>query len=323
MVTAIRVSHTGAPDVMSVEQVEAQAPSEGLVWVEQEAIGVNILDVTQRNGTVPMRIPSGLGYEGAGRVTAVGPGVASVRVGDRVGYATGPIGAYASGRLYPADRLVLLPDELSATDAAAILFKGVTAQYLIKSTHPVGPGSIIVLYGVTGGLGQIMTPWAKRLGAVVIGVVAKESDIDSAKTLGCDAAFVSTSDLPAKVAEFTAGKKADVVYDPIGRATFEMSLDCLHSRGTMVSFGASSGAVPPVSVDTLNTKGSLYLTRPSIFAYTVDASECRRRAEDVLSACTAGIIKPSVWKTFPLADVAAAHTAMESGKSSGAIVLTT
>jgi NADPH2:quinone reductase len=322
MASVVRIYKTGSPEVMLLETLGEQEPKAGQAWIVQEAIGVNFLDVTQRNGAVPIPLPSGLGYEGAGCVSAIGEGVENLHVGDRVCYATGPIGSYASARLYPAERLIRLPHSLSYADAAAILFKGLTAQYLIKSTYPVRPGTVMVLYGVAGAVGQIMTPWAKHLGAFVIGVVSKEASIAAAKALGCDAVMVSSPTLAAEVAKVTDGRKADVVYDPIGRVTFQSSLDSLRPRGMLVSFGASSGPVPPVDVKELNAKGSLYLTRPSVSVYTAQPAEYRQRAEDVLAACAAGIIKPSIWKKFALADVSEAHAALEGGKSAGAIVLT-
>ncbi|WP_367375084.1 quinone oxidoreductase [Pseudomonas lini] len=322
MVSVVRIAHTGAPEVMTIEQVSTREPGPGEVWLEQEAIGVNFLDVSQRKGAVPLPLPSGLGLEGAGRVAAIGAGVNNVKVGDRVAYATGPVGAYASARLFPAERLVPIPDALTAEEAAAVLFKGLTAQYLLKTTYPVGPGTILVLYGVAGGLGQIMARWAKHLGAFVIGIVSRAESVETAKALGCDAVLVfNAQTLAADVAEITHGKKADVVYDPIGRVSFEASLDCLRPRGLMVSFGASSGAPTAVEVATLNAKGSLFLTRPSLAAHTTDIAEYRQRAEDVLAAVEAGIIKPGIWGRYALADVAQAHADLEGGQSRGAIVL--
>lgn len=322
MVSVVRIAHTGAPEVMNIEQVTAREPGPGEVWLEQEAIGVNFLDVTQRNGAVPLSLPSGLGLEGAGRVAAIGAGVSNVKVGDRVAYATGPVGAYASARLYPAERLVPIPDALTAEEAAAVLFKGITAQYLLKTTYPVGPGTVMVLYGVAGGLGQIMARWAKHLGAFVIGIVSRAESVEMAKALGCDAVLVfNARTLAADVAKITDGKKADVVYDPIGRVSFEASLDCLRPRGLMVSFGASSGAPTAVELATLNAKGSLFLTRPSLGAHTADITEYRQRADDVLAAVEAGIIKPGIWGRYALADVAKAHADLQGGQSRGAIVL--
>jgi NADPH:quinone reductase len=322
MVSAIRLTQTGGPEVLVLETVEQAEPGPQEAWIEQEAVGVNFLDVTQRKGAVPIPLPGGLGLEGAGRVTAVGSAVTNVAVGDRVAYILGPLGAYASGRLYPAERLVRLPETLSFDDAATVLFKGITAQYLLKSTYPVGPGTVVLLYGVAGGLGQIMAPWAKHLGAFVIGVVSKEASIERARALGCDAVLVwGACDLPAEVATLTNGRKADVVYDGIGRDTFGASLDSLRPRGLLASIGASTGAPPPIEVGTLNAKGSLFLTRPGLAAHATDITEYRERAEDVFAAVSDGIIKPSAWKAFSLADAAGAHAALESGGSAGPILL--
>jgi NADPH:quinone reductase len=323
MALAVRITRTGPPDVMTLEHITEQSPGPGQVWIEHEAIGVNYLDVTQRNGAVSIPLPSGLGLEGAGQVTAVAADVTNVRPGDRVAYATGPIGAYSTGRLYPADRLVPLPREITAQEAASVLFKGMTAQYLIKSTYLVGPDKVVVLYGAAGGVGQIMARWAKHLGAKVIGIVSKEASVAIARACGCDHVLIfGVDDLPAEIARFTDGKKADVVYDPIGRTTFDASLNSVRIRGTLVSFGASSGSPPPIEVGTLGAKGSLFLTRPFLAAHTDDPAEYRGRALDVLAAVATGIIKPSIWRSYPLTDVAAAHTALESGKSAGAIILT-
>ena len=322
MVSAIRLTQTGGPEVLVLETVEQAEPGPQEAWIEQEAVGVNFLDVTQRKGAVPIPLPGGLGLEGAGRVTAVGSAVTNVAVGDRVAYILGPLGAYASGRLYPAERLVRLPETLSFDDAATVLFKGITAQYLLKSTYPVGPGTVVLLYGVAGGLGQILAPWAKHLGAFVIGVVSKEASIERARALGCDAVLVwGACDLPAEVATLTNGRKADVVYDGIGRDTFGASLDSLRPRGLLASIGASTGAPPPIEVGTLNAKGSLFLTRPGLAAHATDITEYRERAEDVFAAVSDGIIKPSAWKAFSLADAAGAHAALESGGSAGPILL--
>jgi len=322
MVSAIRFNQSGNPEVLNLETLSEQSPGPGEVWLEQAAIGVNFLDVTQRKGAVPIALPSGLGLEGAGRVAIVGAGVSNVQVGDRVAYATGPVGSYASARLFPAERLVRIPESLSFEDAAAVMFKGITAQYLLKATYPVGQGTTILLYGVAGGLGEIMVPWAKHLGATVIGVVSKPASVEKAQALGCDEVLGFDADnLASQVARFTEGRKVDVVYDPIGRASFQASLDCLRPRGLMVSFGASSGAPSAVELSTLNAKGSLFLTRPSLAAHTASASEYQERAQDVLAAIGAGIIKPRIWASYSLADAARAHADLESGRSSGAIIL--
>ncbi|WPP01965.1 quinone oxidoreductase [Pseudomonas sp. HR96] len=323
MAQAIRFDHHGEPSVLSIEPVTVRAPGANEALIKHEAIGVNYLDVTQRSGAVKVPLPSGLGLEGAGTVVSVGSGVTNVRPGDRVAYATGPLGGYATERLYPAERLVKVPDGITFAEAAAVLFKGITAQYLLKSTYPVGASTTVLLYGIAGGLGQIMGQWAKHLGAFVIGVVSKPESIERARSVGCDEVLVfDPQTLASDVAKITQGRKVDVVYDPIGRISFEASLDSLRPRGLMVSFGASSGAPSAVEISTLNTKGSLFLTRPSIVAHTASTAEYQDRAADVFAAVEAGIITPRIWNTYSLADAVAAHEALETGKSVGAIVLT-
>jgi NADPH2:quinone reductase len=323
MVSVVRIYESGTPEVLKVETTEQQVPGAGEVWIEQAAIGVNPLDVSQRKGDVRIPTPNGLGLEGAGTITVLGPEVSGFAVGDRVAYATGPLGAYASGRIFPANRLIKIPDSLSFEDAAAVFFKGITAQYLLKTTYPVAAGSIVVIYGASGGVGQIMVPWAKHLGAFVIGVVSKEASVSRAKNAGCDEVFVFDAERFAQqVAEVTHGKKADVIYDPIGRVSFEASLNSLKPRGLLVSYGMTSGAPPAMEISTLNAKGSLFLTRPSLVAHTADVSEYQDRATDVLDAISKGIIKPNVWGRYSLADVSKAHADLEGGRNQGAVILT-
>ncbi|HKS11647.1 MAG TPA: quinone oxidoreductase, partial [Pseudomonas sp.] len=319
----IVLHQTGTPDVMQPESISLQSPGEGEVWLEQTAIGVNPLDVLQRKGGAPLALPSGLGLEGAGRVMAIGAGVRNVAVGDRVAYATGPLGAYASARLYPAERLVKLPPSLSEAHAAAVMFKGITAQYLLKTTYPVGPGTRVLIYGAAGGLGQLMVPWARHLGATVIGVVSKEQSVARAYEAGCEHVLVfDAQTLAAQVSDLTQGRKVDVVYDAVGKDSLEASLDSLRPRGVLVSFGATSGAPAPIEVGTLNAKGSLFVTRPSLAAHTRTAEEYQERAADVLEAVGAGIIQPRIWRTYPLAEAARAHQDLQQGLSQGALILT-
>lgn len=322
MAVAIRIHSTGAPDVMQMEEVHLSSPGLGEVLLAQTAIGVNPLDVSQRKGAVAIALPSGLGLEGAATVTAVGAGVTGLQVGDRVGYATGPLGAYASARLFPAERLVKLPDALGDDAAAAVLFKGITAQYLLKATGQVRQGSRVLIYGAAGALGQLMCAWAQHLGAHVLGVVSKAASVERARAAGCDEVFVfDAQTLAAQVAQATQGRQVDVVYDSIGKATFLTSLDCLRPRGLMVSLGATSGLPPAIEVGTLNAKGSLFLTRPSLAAHTATVAEYQRRAQDVLSAVSNGILTPRIWKSYALAEAVQAHTDLEQGRSQGAIVL--
>jgi len=323
MVMHVRLEQTGSSQVMQLANTDPQAPGPGEVWLEQAAIGVNPLDVNQRKGDVPIALPSGLGLEGAGTVAAIGPGVTTVQVGDRVGYATGPLGGYASARLFPVERLVKLPASLAFEDAAAVLFKGITAQYLLKSTYPVGPGTRVLIYGAAGALGQLLVPWAKHLGAFVIGVVSKPQSLARARDAGCDEVLVFDADtLAAQVLEVTQGLKVDVVYDSVGRVSLQASLDSLRPRGVLVSYGATSGAPEPLAMSTLNAKGSLFVTRPSLAAHTATTQEYQQRAQDVLAAVAAGIIQPRIWQRYALADVASAHDDLQHGRSQGAIILT-
>lgn len=318
MTVAIRLHEAGPPSVLRVVDVERTRPGVGEVWLEQEAVGVNYLDITQRNGAVKIPMPNGIGLEAADRVVKVGPDVTNVMVGDRVVYALGPLGAYASGRIYPADRLVKLPDAISSEDAAGVFFKGLTAQYLLKSTYPVQAGTVVLAYGAAGGVGQILATWARKLGATVIGVVSKEASVGRARAAGCSEVLIwRKEDLPAEVARLTDGRKADVVYDGIGKLTFDTSLDCLRPRGTMVSIGASSGTPDPVSVATLNGKGSLFLTRPGLAHHITDIAEYRQRANDVLDAVEHGVIRPTLGQRFPLTDASKAHEALEEGTAKG------
>ncbi|CAB3810622.1 quinone oxidoreductase family protein [Paraburkholderia fynbosensis] len=322
MPSAIKLARLGNPEVLVSQPIERSEPAPNEAWIVQEAVGVNYLDVMHRRGAVPIPVPGGIGLEGAGHVTAVGSAVSNIAVGDRVAYALGPLGAYASERAYPAERLIRLPDTLSFEVAAAVTFKGITAQYLLKSTYPVGPDTSVLMYGVAGALGQLMVPWAKRLGAFVIGVVSKEGSVERARSLGCDAVLVwGACDLPARVASLTGGRKADVVYDGVGRTTFAASLESLRPRGLMVSIGASAGAPPPVEVGTLNARGSLFLTRPSIAAHATDIAEYRERVADLHAAVAAGILTPTIWKTFPLGKASDAHAVLEQGLSAGPIIL--
>jgi NADPH:quinone reductase len=321
MAAAVRIEKPGDVNVMTIAEVATSRPGRGEVWIEHEAIGVNYLDIMQRKGTAPLPMPNGLGLEAAGRVVEIGPAVENVAVGDRVAYILGPIGAYSSGRAYPADRLVRLPSSVTFEEAAATLFKAVTAQYLIKSTYPVRDGSIVMAYGAAGGVGQFLVPWAKALGAFVVGVVSKEASMERARNAGCDEVLVWGDDLPQRLQAATNGQKADVVYDGVGADTFGASLDSLRSRGMLVSIGASSGPPPAVEMGALNSKGSLFVTRPGLAAHATDIAEYRERVRDVFEAIEKGIIRPSVSKAFALSEVAEAHRLLENGEARGALIL--
>lgn len=322
MPKTVRLEHTGGPEVLKIEEYPYAEPGTGQVWIEHEAIGVNYLDAMQRNGSAPFAIPNGLGLEAAGRITKVGPDVGSFSVGDRVAYILGTPGAYSSGRIYPASRLIRLPDFLSFDEAAAILFKGITAQYLLHSTYPVAKGSVVLIYGAASALGQVLVPWAKHLGATVLGVVSREASIERARVAGCDEVLLWGEDLADSVVKMTGGAKVDVVYDGIGKDTFETSLNCLKPRGLLASIGASSGPPATVEVSSLNAKGSLYLTRPGLAAYASDINEYLSRASRVLQAVSDGVIRPNIWRSYPLLQVRDVHSMLDAGTGEGAIILT-
>ncbi|MFW0756379.1 quinone oxidoreductase family protein [Pseudomonas sp. H11T01] len=321
MPIAVIIEQNGGPEVLELREIERRKPNKGEVWIEQKSIGVNYLDINHRDGSVPVSLPSGIGIEGAGRVVEVGPEVQGITAGDRVAYALGELGSYASERMISADRLLPLPDWVSYDDAAAITLKGLTAHYLLHSTYEVKPGTRVLMYGVAGALGQTLATWAKSLGAIVIGVVADQQSIELAKQVGCDSVLIwDENQLPVQVAELTDGKMVDVVYDGIGKDSFDTSLACLRTRGTLVSIGAISGLPDPIDIVKINKK-SLYLTRPSLVAYTTDPQEYKARGEAVFNAVEKGILKPTVWKTYPLSQVREAHQALQSGQSRGTILL--
>lgn len=319
---AIRIHQTGGPEVLSFEDVELGPPGPGQVLVRHGAIGVNFIDTYHRSGLYKLALPSGLGSEAAGTIEAVGEGVSGFAIGDRVAYCTAPIGAYAEAHLVPAEKLVHLPDEISFETAAAAMLKGLTAQYLLKQTFPVEKGQTILLHSAAGGVGLIAAQWAKHLGARVIGTVGSDEKIALAKANGCEVVLnLNATDWPTQVKAAHGGKGLPVVYDSVGKDTFEGSLDCLAPRGVMVTFGNSSGAVPPFSPVILSQKGSLYLTRPTLFHYASTAAELQAMADDLFSVIGSGAVKIAVNQRFALKDARAAHEALHSRKTTGATIL--
>lgn len=319
---AIRFAKTGGPEVLTLENIELPAPKPGQIRVRHTAIGVNFIDTYHRGGVYPVSLPSGLGMEAAGIVDAVGQGVTNVKAGDRVGYSSGPLGAYAEANVIPADRLVKLPQDIPDEIVAAALLKGMTAQYLLKRTFPVQRGQTLLLHSAAGGVGLIAAQWAKHLGAVVIGTVGSDDKVELAKANGC-AHVLNTrdSDWAKRVREITNGEGVPVVYDSIGKDTFEGSLDCLAVRGMMVSFGNSSGAVPPFAPGILSTKGSLYLTRPTLAHYARNARELQETADDLFTVMESGAVKVTVHQRFKLEDARKAHEALHSRATTGATIL--
>ncbi len=318
---AIRIHTNGGPEVMHWEDVPTPEPGPGEALVHHAAVGLNYIDVYFRTGLYKTTLPAVPGMEGAGTVVSSGDGVTLVRPGDRVAYAGGPLGAYATERVIAADRLVKLPDAIDFNTAAAMMLQGMTAQYLLRRTHAVKAGETIVVHAAAGGVGLIMCQWAKSLGATVIGVVSTPQKAELARQNGADHAIVGHADLPAEVKRITGGAMVPVVYDSVGKDTFMASLDCLAPLGLMVSFGNASGPVPPVDLGLLNAKGSLFLTRPALGTYTAKRADLERVADDLFDVVQKGAVKIRVNQTFPLRDAAAAHVALESRKTTGSTVL--
>jgi NADPH2:quinone reductase len=298
-------------------------PGPGEARVRHTAVGVNFVDIYHRTGLYPLPLPSGLGTEAAARVEAVGPGVDTVRAGDRVAYAGGPPGTYSEARVVSADRLVRIPDDVSDEVAAAVYVKGLTVHSLVRRTYPVKAGDVVLWHAAAGGVGLIAVQWLKAIGATVIGTVGSDEKADLARAHGCDHVVVYTrEDFVARVKALTGGLGVPVVYDSVGKATFDGSLDCLRPLGTMVTFGNASGPVPPVAPVTLSQKGSLFLTRPSVFHYVAARVDLLRAAEETFALVRSGKIKVRIGGRWPLAQAAEAQQAMASRQTTGSLVLT-
>ena len=322
MPKAIRFHKTGGPEVLVWEDVEVGDPGPGQVRIRQHAIGLNYLDTYHRSGLYPMPLPSGIGSEGAGVVEAVGAGVSYLKAGDRVAYAGGAPGAYAEARLYPADRLVKIPEGISFDSAAAMMLKGMTAQYLIKRTFKAQPGMTVLWHAAAGGVGLIASQWLKALGVGVIGTVGSDAKATLAKAHGCDHAIVYTREnFVERVKEITGGKGVPVVYDSVGKLTFLGSLDCLQPLGCMVSFGNASGPVDPISPAILAPKGSLFLTRPTLVHYTAKREDLVACANDLFDVVKSGKVKIEIAQRYALKDAGKAHADLEARKTTGSTVL--
>ncbi|MEO6749966.1 MAG: quinone oxidoreductase [Casimicrobiaceae bacterium] len=322
MVQAIRIHETGGPEVMRYEQVEVGAPGPGEARVRNTAIGVNYVDTYNRSGLYPLVLPSGLGSEGAGVVVALGAGVDYLKAGDRVAYCVGPQGAYAEERVMPADRLVKIPHGIDDVTAATAMLKGLTVQYLFRQTHVLKGGETILFHAAAGGVGLIACQWARALGVTMIGTVGSDAKAEVARANGCAHTIVYTREnFVERVKAITGGNGVPVVYDSIGKDTFPASLDCLSPRGLFVSFGSSSGPVPPFSVGMLAPKGSLYVTRPTLFTYAARRADLLAMADELFALILAGKIKSEARQRFALKDAADAHRALESRATIGATVL--
>jgi NADPH2:quinone reductase len=323
MPKAIRFHKTGGPEVLVWEDVEVGDPGQGQIRVRNHAIGLNFVDVYQRSGLYPLPLPSGTGSEAAGVVEAVGAGVTELKVGDRVAYASAPLGAYSEARLYPADRAVKIPDGISFETAAAMMLKGMTAQYLIKRTFKVQPGMTVLWHAAAGGVGLIASQWLKALGATVIGTVGSDAKAALAKAHGCEHTIVYTREnFVERVKEITGGKGVPVVYDSVGKLTFMGSLDCLQPMGMMVSFGNASGPVDSFAPGILQQKGSLYLTRPTLNTYAAKREDLVAIANDLFDVVKSGKVKIEIAQRYALKDAAQAHRDLEGRKTTGSTVLT-
>ncbi len=322
MAKAIRFHKTGGPEVLQMDEVAVGEPGPGQLRLRHTAIGVNFLDTYQRSGLYPNQLPSGAGNEGAGVVEAVGPGVTGVKAGDRVAYTGGAPGSYAEGRLYPADRVVKIPAGISDEQAASIMLKGMTAQYLIHRTYAVKPGDTVLFHAAAGGVGLIACQWLKALGATVIGTVGSDQKAALAKAHGCDHAIVYTREnFVERVKEITGGKGVPVVYDSVGKTTWEGSLDCLRPLGLMVTFGNASGPVAPVNLGVLAQKGSLYVTRPTLVTYIASRADLEATSRSLFEAVTSGKVKVEITARYRLADAAQVHRDLESRKTTGSVIL--
>ncbi len=323
MVRAIRIHEYGGPEVMRFEEVQVGAPGPGEVRLKQTAVGLNYIDTYHRTGAYKLpALPGVLGMEGCGVVTAVGSGITDMKEGDRVAYASAPVGAYAEERLIPAARVVKVPAAIADQTAAAMMLQGMTARYLLLETFKVGPGTTLLFHAAAGGVGLIVCQWARHLGATIIGTVGSADKGELARANGCTHVInYRTENFVDRVKEITSGKLCDVVYDAVGKDTFPSSLDCLKPRGLWVSFGASSGPIGNFDVGLLGYKGSLYATRPSLFVYTAAREQLVANANDLFDVVARGIVDIRVDQTYPLAEAAQAHRDLEGRKTTGSTVL--
>jgi NADPH:quinone reductase len=322
MPSAIRIHQTGGPDVLKFEEVEVGAPAPDEVQVRHTAIGLNYIDVYDRTGLYPMQLPAGLGREAAGVVTARGKKVRDIRVGDRVAYVSSTTGAYSEVRNVPADRVVKVPNGISDQQAAAIMLKGMTAQYLVRRTYRVKRGDFVLAHAAAGGVGLLLGQWAKALGATVIGVVGSDAKAELARKHGYKHVLISGRDeIASSVKKLTKGLGAHVVYDAVGKDTFSESLDSLRPLGMMVSFGNASGPVPAFDPLELSRRGSLFFTRPTLYHYIARREDLLASAKELFAAVKSKKVKVRVDQTYPLKAAAQAHTDLEARKTTGSTVL--
>ncbi len=320
--SAIRIHVTGGPEVMKLEDVDVSAPRSGEVTIRHHAIGLNFIDVYFRTGLYPNPLPSGLGFEGAGVVEAVGEGVTHVAVGDRVAYGQGPLGAYATVRTMPALQVVRLPAKISFEEGAAMMLKGLTVQYLFRQTYRLQGDETILFHAAAGGVGLIACQWARALGVKLIGTVGSPEKAALAKANGAwETIDYSKEDIVERVTELTGGAKVPVVYDGVGKDTWERSLDCLQPRGLMVSFGNSSGAVSGVNLGILASKGSLYVTRPTLGTHVATRPRLEAAAKELFGMVTSGKVRFDIARSYPLAEVGKAHEDLAGRRTTGSMIL--
>jgi NADPH:quinone reductase len=317
----VRIHAPGNASKLVVDDVELRAPEHHEAQVRHTAIGVNFIDIYHRMGAYPLPLPAALGMEAVGVVEAVGSHVSHVQVGDRVGYVMRPPGAYSDRRNVPSSSLLKLPADLPDEIAASVLLKGLTAEFLLRRTFRVDAMQTIVVHAAAGGVGQLLLQWARAIGARVIGVVSTEEKAAIALRMGAHHVLVGNDKIALRVREIVDGRGVDVVYDSVGKDTFMQSLDMLRPRGMLILFGQASGPVPPFAPSELANRGSLYLTRPSLFDYIADTAEYRSAADALFDAIKRGVITPAVSQRFALDDVATAHEALESRKTTGSVVL--
>ena len=319
---AVRMHSQGAPEVLVLEEIEVGAPGAGQAQIRQTAVGLNFLDVYQRSGSYPIPMPATAGNEAAGVVEAVGPDVTNVKVGDRVVYQGGEMGAYADRRNVPAWRLVRIPDGVSDESAAAVLLKGMTVEYLLERCVSLKPGDFALMYAAAGGVGLIAGQWAKAMGVKLIGVAGGADKCKLARDAGYHAVIDRNSeDIVAQVKEITGGKGVPVAFDSVGKTTFDATIACLAPRGYFVSFGASSGKPPAVEAGLLQSKGSLYFTRPTLATYCAAPEDYTYSAKRVMEMLGSGAVKATIGRRYALAEAAQAHRDLEAGKTSGSTIL--
>jgi len=319
---AIQAQRTGGPEVLQAVDLPVPEPGPGQIRIRHEAIGLNFIDTYHRSGLYPVKMPAVLGQEGAGLVEAVGEGVTRFKVGDRAAYGTGPMGAYAEAHIVPANRAVHLPDGVTTAVAAAAMLKGMTAEFLLRRCHPLAAGEAVLIHAAAGGVGGILTQWAKALGAQVIGAVGSADKAAAARDQGCDHVIeYRGEDVAARVKDFTGGRGVRVVYDGVGAATFEASLASLGRRGMLVSFGNASGPAPAIEPARLARGGSLFLTRPTLFDYVATDAELDASATALFHMIASGQVKIAIGQTFPLAEARRAHEALEGRETTGQSLL--